>query len=85
MQTMIARRHQPAFPTLTGLFLAPKPGRRPQPWEERFADGSGIVHLPDGSMMCIEARPDRVPVLPDPDAPVNYNDPPPPRPPAKRR
>ena len=28
-------------------------------------------------MACIEARPERVPVLPSPGAPLNYNDPPP--------
>jgi hypothetical protein len=45
--------------------------------------GSSIAHLPDGSMLCIEARPDRVPVQPRLGAPVNYNDPPPPPPVAK--
>ncbi|MGA3265462.1 MAG: hypothetical protein ABSE16_01415 [Verrucomicrobiota bacterium] len=81
---MTATRHKPAFPAVTGLLLAPKPGRRPAPWEEKFADGSSIVHLPDGTMLCIEARPDRVPMLLDPNAPVDYNSPPPP-PPSKRR
>ena len=67
------------MPAETGSYCAPNPCQRPRPWEEKFADGSGIIHLPDGSMLCAEARPDRVPMLPRPGAPVNYNDPPPKR------